>query len=189
MKALTIWQPWANAIMVGAKPVENREWFPPSSAIGTWIAIHAGSHKSDPDDIDFVRGALDAERAEGRAIPPMPVGPPSALLGVAFLAAAYRLEDAPDALRRSRWSFGSVLWHFTEVHRLHEPILGVRGAQGLWTVEDHHAVVLRCRRKWGSCDGDVLCGMCGRPAREHERVKDCNDGDDGDPRTDGGHAR
>ncbi|GMV72934.1 MAG: hypothetical protein AMXMBFR77_27710 [Phycisphaerales bacterium] len=38
-----------------------------------------------------------------------------------------------------------------------------------------------CRRQWGRCDGASICDDCGRPAREHERVTDCEDCDDGDP--------
>ncbi|MRX32784.1 ASCH domain-containing protein [Aminobacter sp. MDW-2] len=43
MKALTIWQPWASLIMIGAKPYEFRSWKPPLSLIGQRLAIHAGA--------------------------------------------------------------------------------------------------------------------------------------------------
>jgi hypothetical protein len=43
MKAITIWQPWATLIMIGAKPYEFRSWKPPASAIGEPMAIHAGA--------------------------------------------------------------------------------------------------------------------------------------------------
>lgn len=43
MKALTIWQPWASLIMMGAKPYEFRGWKPPRSLIGQRLAIHAGA--------------------------------------------------------------------------------------------------------------------------------------------------
>lgn len=43
MKALTIWQPWATLIMIGAKPYEFRSWKPPRSLVGQRLAIHAGA--------------------------------------------------------------------------------------------------------------------------------------------------
>lgn len=43
MKALTIWQPWASLIMIGAKPYEFRSWKPPRSLIGERLAIHSGA--------------------------------------------------------------------------------------------------------------------------------------------------
>lgn len=42
MKALTIWQPWASLIVIGAKPYEFRGWKPPARLVGQRIAIHAG---------------------------------------------------------------------------------------------------------------------------------------------------
>lgn len=47
MKALTIWQPWASLIIVGAKPYEFRSWRPPASIIGQRIVIHASAKKID----------------------------------------------------------------------------------------------------------------------------------------------
>jgi hypothetical protein len=42
MRALTIWQPWATLIVLGKKPVENRDWPAPQSVIGQRVAIHGG---------------------------------------------------------------------------------------------------------------------------------------------------
>lgn len=41
MKAISVWQPWAQLIACGAKPYETRHWPPPRDLIGTTIAIHA----------------------------------------------------------------------------------------------------------------------------------------------------
>lgn len=51
MIALTIWQPWASLIVVGAKPYEFRGWVAPRSARGKRIAIHAGARKVKRDEI------------------------------------------------------------------------------------------------------------------------------------------
>jgi hypothetical protein len=51
MKALTIWQPWASLILVGAKPYEFRGWPPPAWLVGKRIAIHAGSRPARPKEV------------------------------------------------------------------------------------------------------------------------------------------
>lgn len=55
MKALTIWQPWASLIMIGAKPFEFRRWFAPAAIVGQRIVIHAGAR---PVKLDEVRGLI-----------------------------------------------------------------------------------------------------------------------------------
>ncbi|MFE9337715.1 ASCH domain-containing protein [Streptomyces sp. NPDC007063] len=42
MRALTVRQPWADAITHGSKHVENRTWELPAKHVGTRILIHAG---------------------------------------------------------------------------------------------------------------------------------------------------
>ncbi len=44
MKALSLWQPWASLIAIGAKPFETRDWPPQMDAVGSTIAIHAGKN-------------------------------------------------------------------------------------------------------------------------------------------------
>ncbi len=54
MKALTIWQPWASLIMMGAKPYEFRRWDYRDryrSLEGQRIVIHAGARKVDPREV------------------------------------------------------------------------------------------------------------------------------------------
>ena len=41
MKALSLWQPWANAMATGEKRIETRAWPFPESMAGDYIAIHA----------------------------------------------------------------------------------------------------------------------------------------------------
>lgn len=54
MKALTVYQPWASLIMVGAKPYEFRRWsfaarFP--SLVGQRIVIHASARMIKPGEV------------------------------------------------------------------------------------------------------------------------------------------
>jgi hypothetical protein len=41
MKALSLWQPWATLVAIGAKRIETRHWPAPHWLIGQRIAIHA----------------------------------------------------------------------------------------------------------------------------------------------------
>ncbi|WWT39816.1 hypothetical protein [Microcystis phage Mwe-JY25] len=67
MKALTIWQPWASLIAIGAKPYEFRGWKPPRAIIGQRIAIHAGAR---PVKASEVRRLLLALKGDPRMANP-----------------------------------------------------------------------------------------------------------------------
>lgn len=47
MKCLTVWNPWAAAIVIGDKDVENRPWRAPASAEGRRFYVHAGKQYDD----------------------------------------------------------------------------------------------------------------------------------------------
>lgn len=51
IKVISLWQPWAEAIRVGAKQIETRSW--PTSYRG-WLAIHAAKKPIDRSDAGFV---------------------------------------------------------------------------------------------------------------------------------------
>lgn len=53
MKALPLWQPWAQLVVIGAKRVETRHWPAPNYVVGQRVAIHATKTK----DHLFVREA------------------------------------------------------------------------------------------------------------------------------------
>lgn len=67
MKALTIWQPWATLIMIGAKPYEFRSWKPPVSLVGQRLAIHAGAR---PIKASEVRSLVMALKGDERMVSP-----------------------------------------------------------------------------------------------------------------------
>jgi hypothetical protein len=67
MKAITVWQPWASLIAIGAKPYEFRGWQPPRAIIGQRITEDSGrftvlSVKDNETPI-----ATDASREEAEA--------------------------------------------------------------------------------------------------------------------------
>jgi len=73
MKAITIWQPWASLIMIGAKPNEfrpasflDRRSYRNGPEIGERIVIQAGARAVRPAEIEDLLRRIDAE-ANGTA--------------------------------------------------------------------------------------------------------------------------
>src|ERR1700731_1099317 len=61
MKAITIWQPWASLIMIGAKPHEFRGYPAPRFVRGQRIVIHAGARPVKPFEVEDLLRRIDAE--------------------------------------------------------------------------------------------------------------------------------
>lgn len=117
MKALTIWEPWAWAIVAAGKDVENRTWAPPRALLGERIVIHAGK-RVDEDAIDDIEWLIERE------VPRRELAP-GCLVGTALLVRISTSSASP-------WFSGPFGWE------LRDPWRGApvpcRGAQGLWDV-------------------------------------------------------
>ncbi|KRV47547.1 hypothetical protein AQ490_06525 [Wenjunlia vitaminophila] len=114
-RALSIRQPWADAIVYGEKRVENRGWAPPSTAIGAPLLVHASQHP--------IPGALPATMT---AAWPGTLG---AIIGTVQLTGVHRATGGccapwgePDA-----WH-----WELTQPRPLPDPI-PCPGRLRLWT--------------------------------------------------------
>ena len=120
MKALTLWRPWAQAIIYGPKRIENRSWRPVKWMIGERIAIHAG--KKYDEDGEMWMLEYDLYRPEN---PDMCA---CGILGTAVIT---------DCVSRSddSWFCGPFGWVLDDIIALPSPI-PCRGAQGLWDVPD-----------------------------------------------------
>jgi hypothetical protein len=105
-RILTVWQPYAYAIVAGIKTAEDREWKP------SWrgrLWIHAGA------ETDW--------KAPAGLWPPGATPPlTSALLGWVTLTA---VEGEP----------GNWHWVLAEPRQLAEPLTGVRGHPGIWLMD------------------------------------------------------
>lgn len=110
MRAISLWQPWASAIALGAKRIETRDW--PTHVRGQ-IAIHAAKRKVQHEWIEHGCSynwcaALDhAMGAEVRLEDKLPFG---AIVAVCELVdckptGAFTLQEVED--RRTR-RFGSI---------------------------------------------------------------------------------
>jgi hypothetical protein len=147
MKALTVWQPWASLIMIGAKPFEFRRWSyldRESRLQGQRIVIHAGARPIRPAEVLDIRERLktgDSSLIPDKALPLIErllaahkcqgILPLSAGLGTAILGTprdVNRLFKAPDSDRIDQHMWG---WPLTDIETWMPPI-PARGAQGFW---------------------------------------------------------
>ena len=116
---LSVQQPWAWAIMTGAKPVENRSW--PTHYRGL-LGIHAGKSRAsmDVETIEFIE-------EQGLVVPPnLTFG---ALIGTVEIHGCLMVEH----LKPNPWAFGPFCWLVRNPKLLREPI-PCRGSLGLFKV-------------------------------------------------------
>lgn len=136
---LTLWEPYASLIAVGAKRIETRSWPAPSWAIGQPIAIHAAKRftAEQAEDVLRCRWVLKAANFEAPADWPAGAWTVGQVLGcvvcVAVLQYCGEAPVAPTPLEAEFGSFGAGRfgWHLGEVMQLSNPVPWV-GRQGLW---------------------------------------------------------
>lgn len=146
LRALTLHRPWAWLIAAGHKPLENRTWDPPDAMIGQHLAIHAGQ-TIDSDGAEWVR------RTFGIDFPARAWD--TGIVAVAVVDRVFhggQRDSLFDVLATSPWFIGDVAWVFREVVAM--PGVGVKGAQGLWTVPEDVAAQVWYRRAVGLAKGD-----------------------------------
>lgn len=136
MKALSVWAPWAWALVAGIKPVENRGdpckgsgalW---QSQRGVWTLIHVGLHRPSVEDVEAVE-ELAAER--GLAMPEWAKRAPTKV-GVIVGAVRFIDDLAPAAVTdpwARRWvnEGAAHCWVVGEARLFeeHVPCVGGRG--------------------------------------------------------------
>ncbi|HEV7298716.1 MAG TPA: ASCH domain-containing protein [Tepidisphaeraceae bacterium] len=157
MKAISLWQPWATLIAVGAKRIETRSW---STHYRGRLAIHAA--KRWPRELSDlcvepgpIREALERSghldiNAERMTLS-MPVG---VVVGTCYLADVFpvdagsqyyriggdaqrsvTLPPAEPELSFGDYTPGRFAWILTEIVALPKPV-PFRGAQGFFDVPD-----------------------------------------------------
>jgi hypothetical protein len=147
LRAMTLVQPMATAIVKGPKRIENRIWAPPITFIGKYILIHAGNRW----DEDYARAveerwikAPDKEHTVFGAI----IGA-ARIVGVIWYKGKKRevvaVEDAPDDKGRVEEIFDRNVewymrpqfgWVLDDVFDLPAPV-PCRGMHKLWKVPEH----------------------------------------------------
>ncbi len=147
MKAITLTQPWATLVAIGAKRIETRSWRTPHRGL---IAIHAAKSWTAADQefaVDLqIDGILPVPDDRSRwALQPLPLG---AVIAVAGLADVHHVEvlwppTTQSEFERRHWpltelearlgdySAGRFAWLLEDAEALPVPI-PARGALGLW---------------------------------------------------------
>lgn len=153
MKAITLHQPWATLVAIGAKRIETRSW---RTGYRGPLAIHAGKHWSgQQDDLCWdepFRGALwngldiENEGWLGSWEKHLPMG---CIVAVAeLLGCVDGAELGPGLVREDRMeelAFGDIrpgrwCWVLGPAFPVAEPV-PVRGQPGLWPC-DHIPIIL-----------------------------------------------
>ncbi len=136
LRALTVKDPWATLIAIGAKQIETRSYRTRHRGL---VALHSSKAFSSEDQAlcfqEPVRSAL--ERAGMRSPADLPRG---AVIAVAEIVGCNQVPDGqgwegsiPSEPERSFgfYSPGRWMWRLQGVHRLPEPVQ-CRGMLGLW---------------------------------------------------------
>jgi hypothetical protein len=135
-RTISLWQPWATLVAIGAKHFETRSWAP-KMAQGSLLAIHAAKRPVNMDDFsdDAMTAVLDTLEEHGHEFSALPHG---AMLCVCRLGEVRRTEvlgycHAPDypECEFGDFSAGRYAWELNDVAQFAEPI-PARGMQGLW---------------------------------------------------------
>ncbi|MCR1785346.1 hypothetical protein KVF89_22590 [Nocardioides carbamazepini] len=131
MKAISIRQPWAGAIALGWKPIENR---PRMLSHRGQVLIHAGKRLADDYD-----GAVATIRAAGYDVPDLRAPGLSAawgmggIVGVADLHAAHRGCDGSCA---PGWAQRGQIHHMVRDARPLGRLVPAPGRLFMWTPDD-----------------------------------------------------
>jgi hypothetical protein len=149
MRALTIWQPWASLIMIGAKPFEFRGWdfsAREPALVGQSIVVHAGARPVKPAEVedllhrlggaddmtglvtDQARKLLERVRAAHKyRLLPLAAGLGTVMLGRPRNAGLIFRGSVADS-DRGAFNFA---WPLSDIKPFAAPV-PMRGAQGFW---------------------------------------------------------
>lgn len=127
IKAITVYQPWASLIAIGAKTVETRSW---STVYRGPLAIHAAK-KVVPNDDPYYCSVLSAA---GLAHDALPYG---AIVAICRLADCWQITSA-NCPCYPEFAFGDYrpgrfAWKLADIRRLAPPVPAT-GRRGLWNV-------------------------------------------------------
>jgi activating signal cointegrator 1 len=130
MKALSMTQPWASLVVLGAKKFETRSWRTPYRGP---LVIHAAKF--------MPRWAIELCRYEPyysalQRVYPLPRG---AIIGVVSLDLCFPTESiadtiSPDERAFGDWAKGRWAWQFSHPVQLEKPVTW-KGSLGLWDAD------------------------------------------------------
>lgn len=138
IKALSLHQPWASLIAVGAKRIETRSWGPPRHLVGQRLAIHATKRiVRFPDTRGY--GTFNEAVAHHLGQDWTSKIPTGAVVAVATLAGAKQIDLLTELPEGDELLFGEYelrrwMWALKDVRVVNPPI-PIRGHQGIWNFD------------------------------------------------------
>ena len=129
MKVITLWEPWASLIAVGAKKIETRSW---NTNYRGRIAIHAAKKivKVHPVvDILTAANYLSHNLQHGKIVAT------AEIVDCVLMTQEMIAEQCQQEYSLGDWQVGRYAWILGDVKRLDEPI-PVKGFQGIWNLDD-----------------------------------------------------
>lgn len=149
MKALTLWQPWASLMVVGAKQIETRSW---ATKYRGPLAIHSAARNmplylrelcTEEPFMTALRLRRPSRDETALMVMHLIMGvtelPRGKILGVVDLLHCLPVEELPGVEEPERtfgdYSPGRFGWVCANPRRLRTPI-AYRGRQGLWNLPD-----------------------------------------------------
>ncbi len=135
MRALTLYQPWATLVAIGAKNYETRSW---KTEYRGPLAIHAAKRKPElPADVLAAKTMMDELAAADIVWAFLPRG---AFVATCRLIDCFPVEelwpqlaDLGEEQHFGDYSEGRFAWLLTDI-RLMDPPTPFSGKQGLWHV-------------------------------------------------------
>ena len=162
MKLISLWEPWATLMAIGAKQIETRSWSTPYRG---WLAIHASKGGLPQRDLRAVMAGPEFMAALGiKGMPPASIAKPKFPFGC-IIAVVRLLDCCPTETRgclsgvftdypeldtpqeRAFGDFGRGRWAWVteDLFRLQEPI-PFKAHQGL--VDLPPAALAELRKQW-----------------------------------------
>lgn len=141
---LTLTQPWATLVAIGAKANETRGW---STRYRGLLAIHASkSYPRECRQLELEEPFAEALlAARARVVDPLPLGAVLAVVRLASIKQVQLQSDLtsvdPSELAFGDYTTGRYVWALRDVYRLLTPI-PASGKQGLWSWEPPEGLVL-----------------------------------------------
>lgn len=137
MRGLSLTQPWATLVALGAKRVETRSW---STAYRGELLIQAAKgFPRDCQELCATEPFLSVLKAAGYThTRELPVGVVVAVCKLTGIVRTEQWTDMSQGLLKHEIEFGDYSrgrfgWALADVHRLRTPV-PVKGALGLWSV-------------------------------------------------------
>ena len=127
MKALTLWQPWATLIAIGAKKIETRPW---STRYRGPLAIHAAKTQKMARYARLEPFCSALEAGGYNPFQPLPSGVVVATCQLVDCKQVTSTEDWPESpeVEFGDYGIGRWMWFLDEIEALPDPV-PARGRQ------------------------------------------------------------